>query len=146
MATAVNDRLSARNQIRGTVAGLTAGQAVTHVVINVGETRLASIITNDAAKELDLKPNDRVVAVVKATEVMLMKGNADQIKISARNRIAGQVTDVQRGAAMGYVTIQAGSCSVSAAITREAIEDLQLNKGERVTAVFKATEVMLQKE
>ena len=146
MATAVNDRLSARNQIRGTVAGLTAGQAVTHVTITVGESRLASIITNDAAKELDLKPNDRVVAVVKATEVMLLKGNADQIKISARNRLPGQITDVQRGAAMSSVAIQTGSCVLHAAITREAVEDLQLNKGERVTAVFKATEVMLQKE
>src|SRR5215213_1646136 len=128
MATAVNDRLSARNQIRGTVSGMTCGQAMTLVTIAAGEHRLVSAVTNAAVKEMDLKTNDRVVAVVKSTEAMLLKGNIDQLKISARNRISGEVTDVQRGAAMGCVTLNSHGITVSAAITREAIEDLHINK------------------
>ena len=146
MATAVNERLSARNQIRGTVAGMTSGQAMTMVTVNAGDHRLASVITNAAVKEMELKPNDRVIAVIKSTEAMLLKGDLDGIKISARNRIGGEVTDVQRGSAMGTVTINARGIMVAASVTREAIEDLHINKGDRLTAVFKATEVMLQKE
>ncbi len=46
----------------------------------------------------------------------------------------------------GCVTIDAGGWTLSASITRQAIEDLQIAAGDSVTALFKATEVLLQKQ
>ena len=65
------------------------------VTIQAGEQRLVSAVTNEGVKELQLKQSDSVTAVVKSTEVMLIKGDVGAIKISARNRLKGQVASVQ---------------------------------------------------
>ena len=144
MPTAVSNQISARNQIRGTVGELKAGQAMTVVHIDANGQRLVSAITNEGAQQLGLKSGDPVIALVKSTDAMLIKGDASQIKLSARNRLAGQVTSVQKGNAMAYVTLKVGESQIGASITREALDELQINNGDRVTAVIKATEVMLQ--
>lgn len=46
---------------------------------------------------------------------------------------------------MGSVAVDAGQWTLTSAITRQAIDELQLAVGDQVTAFFKATEVMLQK-
>jgi molybdate transport system regulatory protein len=145
MATATGNQISARNQIRGTVGQLKAGQAMTLVHINAEGQRLVSAITNESVQELGLKSGDPVIALVKSTDAMLIKGDAAQVKISARNRLAGQVTSVQKGNAMAYVTLKVGELQLGASITSEALDELQINNGDRATAVIKATEVMLQK-
>ena len=85
-----------------------------------------------------------VTAVIKSTEVMLMKGGGP-VTLSARNRFAGQVESVQKSEAMGLVTVKTGHFHLGADITREAIDELSLKQGDQVTAVVKATEVMLMK-
>jgi len=68
------------------------------------------------------------------------------MKISARNRVSGRVTDIiQKGTAMGSVTVDGGQLKLTSAITRQAIDELQRTQGDQVTAFFKASEVMLQK-
>lgn len=145
MATTMTTQISARNQIRGTVGELKAGQAMTIVHINADGQRLVSAITNESVQELGLKSGDAVIALVKSTDTMLMKGDVAQAKISARNRLAGQVASVQKGNAIAYVAFKVGSLQLGASITREALDELQINNGDRITAVIKATEVMLQK-
>ena len=76
---------------------------------------------------------------------MLLKGDTSAIKVSARNKISGRVTDIQQGSAMSCVTIDAGNWKLTSAITRQAIDELQLKNGEPVTVLIKATEVLLQK-
>jgi molybdopterin-binding protein len=46
---------------------------------------------------------------------------------------------------MGLVTVKMGQFRLGAAITREAIDEMGLKQGDQVTAVVKATEVMLMK-
>ena len=145
MPTAVGNQISARNQIRGTVGELKAGQAMTVVHVHAGLQRLVSAITNEGVEDLGLKSGDPVIALVKSTDAMLMKGDAAQVKLSARNRLAGQVKSVQKGNAMAYVTLKVGESQIGASITREALDELQSNNGDSVTAVIKATEGMLQK-
>ena len=58
--------------------------------------------------ELQLKPKDSVTAVIKSTEVMLIKGESGALKISARNKLKGQVTSVQKGEAMGLIAVAVG--------------------------------------
>lgn len=46
---------------------------------------------------------------------------------------------------MGSVTLDAAQMKLTAAVTCQAIDDLQLTQGDQVTALFKATEVLIQK-
>lgn len=145
MATGVTSPVSARNQISGKVIDIQSGTAMSVVTIAGDGQQLTSAITNQAVQELGLKNNDSVVALIKSTETMLVKGEMTGIKISARNKIHGRVTGIQRGSAMGSITIDSGAMKLTSAITRQAIDELQLSNGDAVTAVFKATEVVLQK-
>jgi molybdopterin-binding protein len=65
--------LSARNKLRGQVEEILMGDILAHVVVRVGENLIESVITRRSAEELRLKKGDTVSAVVKATEVMILK-------------------------------------------------------------------------
>lgn len=67
--------ISARNQLKGKVTEIILGDVMAHVTIRVGQNVIDSIITRKSADELKLKKGDTVIAVVKATEVMVNKGN-----------------------------------------------------------------------
>jgi molybdopterin-binding protein len=65
--------ISARNRLRGTVEEIQLGDVMAHVVVRVQDNLIESVITRRSADELKLRKGDTVVAVVKATEVMIQK-------------------------------------------------------------------------
>ena len=68
-------KLSARNQIHGTIKEVTPGATTTHVKIEISPTvTVTSSITNEAAKELGLKAGMKATAVIKASDVMVGVG------------------------------------------------------------------------
>ena len=71
----------------------------------------------------------------------------DSMKTSARNQFPGKVVSVEKGAVGAIVKIKTNSpCHVTAFITKEAVEDLNIRKGDRIVAIVKSTEVMVAKE
>jgi molybdate transport system regulatory protein len=69
------------------------------------------------------------------------------VRLSTRNQLPGTVESVQTGEAMAIVkVILDDGHPVTASITREAVDDLQLAKGTKVTVLVKSTEVMLAVE
>jgi molybdopterin-binding protein len=64
-------KLSARNQLPGTVSSINKGEAIANVILDVGGQRLVASITVEAVDELGLAEGSRVTAVVKASDVML---------------------------------------------------------------------------
>ena len=69
------------------------------------------------------------------------------LKISARNRLKGVVESVEKGAVASNVKIKIQvPVTITAVITKEAVEDLGIEVGDQVEAVIKATEVMVAKE
>ena len=66
-------------------------------------------------------------------------------KLSARNRFPGVVTSVEVGSVMALVEIEAGPHRISAAITKDAVEELGLAPGVPATATVKATSVMVDR-
>ena len=69
------------------------------------------------------------------------------MKTSARNQFPGKVVSVEKGAVGAVVKIETDSpCHVTAFITKEAVEDLKIKKGDRIVAIVKSTEVMVAKE
>jgi len=65
--------------------------------------------------------------------------------LSARNRLKGKITDVVLGTVTALITIKVGDNLVESVITKLSAEEMKLKKGDKVTAVIKATEVMIQK-
>jgi molybdopterin-binding protein len=68
-------KLSARNQIPGRVTGITAGEAIANVELDVNGTRPVASITVEAVRQLGLKEGSDVTAVIKASEVILATGD-----------------------------------------------------------------------
>jgi molybdopterin-binding protein len=64
-------QLSARNQIRATVTGVTSGEAAANVVLDANGVRLVASITVEAVRELGLAEGREVIAVIKASDVIV---------------------------------------------------------------------------
>ena len=68
------------------------------------------------------------------------------MKLSARNQIPGKVVTVTKGQTTAHVRIDIGNgVIVTSSITNEAVDDLGLAVGDAVTAVIKASDVMVGK-
>jgi molybdopterin-binding protein len=65
--------------------------------------------------------------------------------LSARNRIEGKVVEIQVGGVMAHVAIRAGKNLIESVITKRSVEEMKLKVGDKVSAVIKSTEVMLEK-
>ena len=135
---------SARNQFRGKVIGIKAGAVNDEVAIKLpGGTELTAVITCTSTKNLGLAPGKDVIALIKAPWVILAT-NLEGIKLSARNQLKGTVTEVKPGAVNTEVIVKlAGGEELAAIITNESSETLQLAAGKPVTAIVKASHMIL---
>jgi molybdopterin-binding protein len=67
-------KLSARNQLSGTVTSINRGEAIANVVLDVAGQRLVASITVEAVQELGLEEGSTVTAIIKASDVMIATG------------------------------------------------------------------------
>lgn len=65
------------------------------------------------------------------------------MRISARNRLKGRVVAVRKGQTTAHVQLDVGGTVVTAAITNEAVDELDLKVGDEAYAVVKASDVMV---
>ncbi|WP_275629303.1 TOBE domain-containing protein [Pseudomonas sp. 273] len=137
-------KVSARNVFRGKVRQLRNGAVNAEVVVQLpGGNDLVAIVTEESVKSLGLAQGKDVVALVKAPWVMLMT-DAEGIRLSARNCLAGTVKSVADGAVNAEVVLDLGGGSeVVAMVTRDAVAELGLAAGVKATAVIKASHVIL---
>jgi molybdopterin-binding protein len=125
-------------------------------VLPVGHAARALGISLDTLRRWDREGRIRVVRdranrrMVPASEVERLVGRpprpATGSRLSARNRLAGVVRNVQADGVMAVVEIEAGPYLLAAAITRDAVEELALAPGVTVVATIKATSVMVSRE
>ncbi|MFG2141423.1 molybdopterin-binding protein [Streptomyces sp. NPDC048650] len=134
--------LSIRNQIPGTVTEVTTGEVMATVKVHLeGGQEITAAVTVETVEELGLAAGSAVRALIKSTEVSLAVGAVDGLSI--RNRIPGTVQGVATGGAMAGVKVGVAGGELTAAITREAVDDLGLTAGSPVTALIKSTEISL---
>ena len=137
-------RISACNQLKGTIVKVVEGAVNGVVVISLGDEEIKADITRESIKELGLTEGKAAYAVIKATNVMFASGTERIANISARNQLAGTIVKVTEGAVNGHVSLEmADGNVVSGSITNEAIESLGLKVGDPALAVIKATDVMV---
>lgn len=137
-------KISARNQLAGTVSAVKEGAVNGVVTIKVGEQTIKSDITMEAIKDLGLAEGKEAIAIVKASNVLVAAGSERIANISARNQFPGTVAKVEKGAVNGHVSIEiADGAKITASITNEAIDDLGLTEGAAAVAIVKATDVLV---
>lgn len=68
------------------------------------------------------------------------------MKLSARNQIPGKIAEVRKGQTTAHVRVDIGNgVTITSSITNEAVDELGLKQGDAVTAVIKASDVMIAK-
>jgi molybdopterin-binding protein len=65
--------ISARNQLKGKVKQVTPGAVMSEIVVDIGGHEVVAMISKSSVDRLGLKPGDAVVAIIKATDVMIGK-------------------------------------------------------------------------
>ena len=137
-------KISARNILAGKVGKVAKGAVNAEVDLELtGGEMIAAIITNSSVESLSLGVGRAAYAVIKASDVMIGRG-MDGVKLSARNVLHGTVAGVHEGAVNSEVTVRlAGGSQVVASITKESVHKLGLKQGEAVSAVIKASSVMI---
>ena len=137
-------KISARNQLAGTVSEVKKGAVNGVVTIDLGCTKVKADITCEAIGELGLAEGVAATAVIKASNVMFAAGTERIKGLSARNQLAGKVVSVKKGAVNGHVALElADGNRIMGSITNEAIEDLGLTEGAEALAVVKSTDVIV---
>ena len=111
-------KISARNQLKGTVSAIAEGAVNGVVFIDLGSTVIKADITMEAINDLGLKEGTDAMAIIKASNVMFAAGSERIQGISAGNQIMGSITN-------------------------EAIEDLGLAEGAAALAIVKSTDVIV---
>ena len=137
-------RISARNVLAGKVQRVTKGAVSAEVTIALegGETVVA-VITNSSTDSLGLQEGKPAYAIIKASEVMIGVG-MDAARISARNVLPGVIANILEGAVNSEIEIRlAGGTSVVASITKQSVKLLGFSPGAKVSAIIKASNVMV---
>lgn len=65
--------ISGRNQLAGTVENIKTGAVMAELTLNVNGQQIVSVITNESVNSLGIKTGDSVKALIKSTDVMIMK-------------------------------------------------------------------------
>ena len=138
-------KTTARNQFTGTIQRVETGPATTLVRIALagGDPDITVSLTTPAAEELGVAPGQDALALVKASEIVLVSDFAGY-RLSARNQLAGTIARIERGAVSSLVGLTLpGGTRVTASVTNDAVDGLGLAVGQAATACFKAYAVML---
>jgi molybdate transport system regulatory protein len=137
-------KISARNVLAGSVQNVTKGAVNSEIAIALqGGEKMTAIITNESTDRLDLKNGKPVFAVIKASDVMIGK-DVNGAKLSARNVLAGELAKIQEGAVNNEAEIKLpGGTIVVASITKAGVNALNLRPGDKVSAIVKASHVLV---
>ena len=134
---------SVRNQFAGNIESLKRGPIDCEVRIKLDDTNeIVAVITHESAENMSLEIGTDVHALVASSAIMLIK-DAD-VRTSARNHWRGTVMRIHEGPVNSEVILNVGNeKTISAVITRDSVEQLELAEGDEACAIFKASAVIL---
>jgi molybdate transport system regulatory protein len=137
-------KTTARNQFPGTITDLDVGPVTARVTLTTSAgLEITAALTAAAAARLKLAKGQQAMALVKASNVVLVT-DFEGYTLSARNQLSGTVSRVEKGAVSSLVGLSLpGGLALTASVTNDSVDALQLKVGQSATAVFKAFAVML---
>ena len=139
-------RTSARNALRGEVSRITEGAVNSEVGLKIADgVELTAILTRHSVAELGLAVGKPAIALIKSSFILLAKGEG--LRTSARNQIPGEVIRREDGAVNCEIALDiGGGKTLIAMITLESAQSLEIAVGDRVTALIKASHLILAVE
>lgn len=140
----VSKQASARNMFAGIVVKIVRGEVKSEVTLALkGGERIVAMVTNESVDSLGLIEGSDAYAIVKAGSVILGAGDGE-MRVTIRNKLAGKILNVTHGTVNTEVNVELqGRNTISAVITNECAENLDLKQGDNVCAMFKASSVIL---
>lgn len=137
--------ISARNQLFGKIGDIKKAtvNAEVSIVLKSGVV-MVSTITHSAVEELGLEVGNEVVAIIKASNLLLT--TRLDLETSARNKFYGNIIDIKKGDVNSQVSIDIGDNDVVVAtITTGSVELLELEIGSKVCALIKSSDIIVGK-
>ncbi len=129
------------NVFQGKISELISDQNLTIVSVEVKDSVFKAIVVESENSAPYLKVGNEIKIAFKETEVILVAGKFEGI--SLRNRILGDIKDIEKGKLLSRVQISSNFGEVASIITTNAVEDLKLEEGKKVTAMIKTNEMIL---
>lgn len=135
---------SARNVFHGKVVAVHEGAINDEIELSVeGGQSIVASITKTSTKKLGLTTGKEAIALIKASFVLLMN-DAEQYILSTRNQFNGTVSKITLGSVNAEVLVDVpGMPGMTAIVTMGSVNKLGLSVGKKVTAIFKAPQVIL---
>ncbi|QNP19072.1 TOBE domain-containing protein [Providencia rettgeri] len=136
--------ISARNQLSGVVDSIVMGAVNDEVILDLGHGEsIAAVITKNSTKQLGLEKGKLATAVIKAPWVVLVS-NTEEYNFSARNQFNGVIESIEKGSVNSVVNLKTTAGTLlSAVVTNNSTVELGLNVKSKVTAIIKASSVIL---
>ena len=137
-------KTSARNMLQGTVESVVAGAVNSEVTLRLASgVAVYAIITNESVQALGLAPGKVASALIKSSWVILTSAD-EKIVTSARNRLCGVVSRIEKGMVNTEVILDLGfNASFVAMITNESQNLFNFSVGSPACALVKASHVIL---
>jgi len=140
----LSTKASARNQFAGAISQLRQGAVDCEVTLDLGDgLTLTALVTSESALNLGLAIGTEVMAFVKSSSILLVEDR--DVKLSARNRLRGNVERMHEGPVNTEVTVALAGARhvVTAVITGDSAQRMGLEIGMPIVAAFKASSVFL---
>ena len=137
-------KTSSRNAYVGKITAIILGGLNDEVELELatGE-KVYGQLAHASAERLGLAVGTEAMALVKATEILLVNESEDY-EVCCRNQFTGKVQKLVRGFVNGEVLIQTASgLELNATVSLDGINRLRVERGATVTAMFKSSNVMI---
>lgn len=138
-------KFSADNQLFGRVTEIVDGAVNSEVQISLpsGQT-LTAIITQASCRDMELHIGSEVFALIQSSAIIVATIDDDTAHFSARNQLRGSISRIQTGSVNSIISVHIGKeITLTAAITCQSCEGMQLAEGKEVLLLIKAGSVVL---
>jgi|GEM_PF-666080 len=133
------------NQLKGKISAIQTSGQLSIVSVDLGnEVLFKSVIIDTPTSAPYLKIDKAILVLFKETEVII--STEKQPKISLQNQIEGKLTKVEKGELLSRLSITTVLGNIVAIISTQAVDDLGLVDGSKLTAMVKLNEVILSPE
>ncbi len=140
------------NTLKGKVESIIESDNLSLVKVRIGNILLTSIVIDTIQTAPYLEEGRDIHVIFKETEVIIGKWvsgsgrGSDDFQISLQNRIPGTIKSIVRGSLLSKVILATEIGKVSSIITDNAVNQLNLEIGDEVTAMIKTNEMMLSND
>lgn len=130
------------NKLEGQITDIKVSGGLSVVTVNLtGGVALRSIIIETPESATYLKNGNPINVIFKETEVILAKGETGHL--SLQNRIRGKVHSISNGELLTEVMIECEPGRITAIVSKDAFETMNVKTDDMITALIKQNEVML---